>query len=220
MKNKITINQINNILKKILENYEFKISDFVYEFNEKTNNENLVIVIHELFGDEAIIYLKLIFEVDNQMTILTKNEFLYLYDINCKYAIVKFDDIVDFENKLKNIIKNKKFGEDLLFLSDFIKKPTILIDEELKNNKVNNISVVNFYYEPKKAILPCEYIVFDFIMNIKNKKIEVNINKIKNNLYYLNFKYNKKTEYYELKSLKDELLVFIVMYIKNNFEQE
>jgi hypothetical protein len=200
---KITIQEIENSIKNIFKDADVLNTDSVYEEINNSNNLKLVIFINKLFEkDISVLYTKIIFVVDKNKKKLINNSFLYLYDINCKYINVDFLDIDDFENKMKNIIKNEKFGNDLKILSKFIEKPAFLINTWFKDNKINEINILNIKYDPKMYIMPCKSLSFSFNININNNNITFNIKKEKNNVFIFSFLINNETINIEKPNLK------------------
>ncbi|NPV12856.1 MAG: hypothetical protein HPY57_13880 [Ignavibacteria bacterium] len=212
----ITIKNIEKSIKKILGDSDILNSDSVYEHIDGSDNLKLVIFINKMFGENTILYTKLIFKVNNGKTKLINNSFLYLYDINCQYVNVDFSDINDFEKKLKSIFHNNKFGPDLKILSDFIEKPAFLINDWFKKNHINEINVSNVKYEPKAYIIPCKSLFFPFIISANNIDIPFSIKK-EHSEYMLSFQINSETINVELNNLKN-LIQNIGITIKNKLK--
>lgn len=185
---KITIQEIESAIKNILDEFEVLNTEFVYEKNEKENNLKLVLFFTEIYTKKNIaIYTKLIFNVDLEKTYLVKNSFLYLYDINCIYKNKDFEDIDDFSSKFRNILKNREFGKDLKILCEFIENPATSINGWIQNKNLN-FSVNNVIFNPNMYKIPCKSLSFSFILSINNMEINLNIRKIKDNLYNFTFK--------------------------------
>ena len=165
--NNISVQDIYNSLKEAFADDDVFSTDSVYE--NDTNGLRLIISISKLFSkDQVIIYTKLIFNVDNNKTYLTNKSFKYLYEINCQFSEeVLFNDVEDFKNKMNEIISGNKFGNDLKILSEFLKKPEHMIDEWFYENKIKDISVTGFKYEPEMKNIPCESLSFKFEMTVK-----------------------------------------------------
>lgn len=190
----ISIKEIEDSIKSIFKDADVLNTDSVYEHINDSEDLKLVIFINKLFdADVSVLYTKIIFVVDSSKKKLKNNSFLYLYDINCKYTNVEFSDTEDFEKKLKSIIDNKKFGNDLKALSKFIESPAMLINEWLKENRVNEINVLNVKYDPKMYIMPCKSLSFSFVMDINNVEIEFSISKENNENYEFSFLINGET---------------------------
>jgi len=190
----ITIKEIEDSLKNIFENSDVLNTDSVYEHIDDSENLKLVIFINKLFGEkENILYTKFIFTVDNSKKKLVNNSILYLYDINCKYVSVDFSDLDDFEKKIKKIFKNKRFGNDLIFLSDFIKNPAILINDWFSKHLVKNINIMSIKYNPDMYVMSCKSLHFTFIINVNNMDVEFTLTKENNENYFFTFIINDET---------------------------
>lgn len=164
--------------------------DTVYEKIENSTDLKLVIFLNRvLYSDINIIYTKLIFIVDGSKYKLNKNYFTYLYDINCEYVRVDFEDLEEFKSKIKEIFKENKFGDDIKILSKFIKSPAVLVNEWLSENDVTDISVTGFKYEPKIKIMPCKSLFFSFGINLSTEQsIELEISRENQDFYLFKFK--------------------------------
>ena len=154
----ITIEEVEKSIKKILGDSDILNTESVYEkIDGEDNKLKLVIFFNKIFGDhDSILYTKLIFITDTDKINLSNNTFLYLYDINCQYNNVNFDDLDELTEKLDGIINKAKFGPNLKILSEFIEKPSFLINDWLKEHNVNNFSISTIRYNPKIHIIPCK----------------------------------------------------------------
>ena len=164
--------------------------DSVYEKIDDSNELKLIIFLNRvLYNDINIIYTKLIFVVDGGKYKLTKKYFTYLYDINCEYIRVDFEDLEDFKSKIQDVFKENKFGDNIKILSKFIRSPAVLVNEWLSENDISDISVTGFKYEPKIKIMPCKSLFFSFGINLSNdQSIELEITKEKEKFYIFKFK--------------------------------
>lgn len=199
---------ISDLVSKIKETYnstKVLSVDYVYEKIDDSIDLKLVIDMNHVFYDDInVIYTKLIFTVDKDKYKLTKNYFSYLKDINCIFNRVNFDDIHDMMNKLSDLFKSKdkKFGEDIKILSEFIKSPSVLINEWLKDNDVSDISVTGVKFEPKMKIVSCKLLFFPFLINLNNgQTIDLEIRKERVDLYNFSFKIYDKYETLEKQNL-------------------
>jgi len=213
----ITIKDIESSIKKVFGDSDVLNTDSVYEHIENSDDLKLVIFINKMFGESTILYTKFIFKVNSGKTKLTTNSFMYLFDINCQYVSVDFNDTTDLEKKLKNIIEKEKFGNDLKILNNFIGKPAFLINKWLKENHINEVNISNVKYEPKAYIMPCKSLFFPFIITANNIEIPFNIKKEKNESYILSFQINNKTVNTELSNLKN-MIQTIGSTIKNKLK--
>lgn len=187
----IAIKEIEDAIKDIFSEAEIMSIDSVYEKIEGSSDLKLVIFFNRLLGEDiSLLYTKLIFIVDENKVNLSKNNFLYLYEINCEYVKINFNDLEDFKTKLKNIFDKKQFGDNIQILSKFIESPAFFINEWFKDNKVNEISVLNVKYDPKVHILPCKSLFFSFDMDVSNNEIKLTITKQNNGYFNFSFKIN------------------------------
>jgi hypothetical protein len=182
MANKISIRDIENAIKQSMAGSEIQFSDSVYE--EKDGKLRLIIFFNKLFTKtNVILYTKLLFEVDQNKEYLVENSsnqnfFKYLYDINCQYNMKIIDDINDFKTQWTKIINENNFGPNIKILSEFMKKPSFMINEWFSQNGIKDISLTGFKYEPKMKVMPCKLLSFHFVLNVNNsEEIELFIKK-------------------------------------------
>lgn len=175
------------ILKNFFKDKKVQIYDDVWE---KASNDvyKYVIAMHNLQWEEnMIIHTKLIFRFDSDKKEMVDNYFMYLYDLDCQYRQVMFKDEDDLKSKLNVLFDDKKFGIALRSISDFMSMPATKLNQYLKNNRVNNISVYEVRYDPKFKIQPCENFSIRLEVNISDTyEIIYNINK--QNQSYVIFK--------------------------------
>lgn len=214
---KITIEEISDSIKKIFDESKLTSIDTVYEKIENSDDLKLIVFFHNIFYDNTnIIYSKIIFITDKEKMYLSNNNFVYLYDINCEYKRVDFDDIKDFEIKIKRVFDKKMFGDNIKVLSDFMKNPTTLINKWLSDNNITDKSVFGFKYEPKITIMPCKSLFFNFVINLDDK-FDINLVVLKENTnnYKLTFKVNDKEKEVEIDNL-NIMVQEIGKFIKEN----
>ena len=167
----IRIAELEQAFKDIFQDVEGKVSsiDTVYELSEDESYYKLVISIHNLsIEDTLIIHTKFIFKTDKNKQFVTENSFIYLYDINCIYHKVEYENVLDLKTKVEDIIKSNNFGEDIKILSDFIEAPAMFLNYYMKRAKITDYSVFDVKYEPKFKTTPCDKTTFDFEININN----------------------------------------------------
>jgi len=194
----ILISDLVNRIKSTFDSTMVLSVDSVYEKINGTKDLRLVISMNKVLYDKVnVVYTKLVFTCDESKTKVIKNNFTYLFDINCEYIRIDFSDVVDFGNKLKDIFKNDKFGDDIKILSKFVKSPSTLINTWFEENDISDISIVNVEIE-KIPIRPCDSTVFDFKIELNNnQKVDLSISKKSEKDYNFKFKifnniYNKK----------------------------
>jgi len=185
----IIVGDLVNKIKEIFDETKVLSVESVYEKIEGSNDLRLVISMNKiLYDDINIIYTKIIFTCDNTKSKLTKSNFTYLYDINCEYHRLDFTTLEDFSNKITNIFKENKFGENIKILSKFIKSPSTLINKWFQENKITDISVINVK-EEKISIMPCKSTFFNFTIDLNNNKnIDLTISKEGDKEYVFKFK--------------------------------
>lgn len=213
---KITVENIVNTIKTIFDDTKLSSIETIYEKIDNSTDLKLILFFHNVFYDKTnIIYTKLIFTVNNNKTVIENNSFMYLYDINCEYKKVEFDSIENFKSKIRNVFDDRKFGKQIIALSDFIKNPTTLINKWLSDNGVVDKSLIGFKYEPKITIMPCKSLFFNFDMNL-NDKFDLNLIILKENSgqYDLIFKINGKEHDIKINSL-NQLVQEIGSFIKH-----
>ena len=128
----ITVESVSDMVKSIFDQTKLASIETVYEKIDNSSDLKLILFFHNVFYDRTnVIYTKIIFITDKDKVYITKNNFTYLYDINCDYKRVDFDSLDDFKVKIKRVFDDRQFGDQLKTLSDIIKNPTTLINERL-----------------------------------------------------------------------------------------
>ena len=191
-----------------------KVKSFKDVLEKDSNGWNWILNFEDLRTETAlIVHTKMIFKLDDTQEYLRKLDFLYLKDINCLYKIIKFESLGDLENIIFDIINQDMFGKNLMALSDFLIEPEFNINQYFYKNKIENVSVFTFEYLPKKTIIPCQDLEFNFKFNINNTQdVHLRIKKINKEKYKLIFTYSGKswfTEQEELTNLNDVVGKFI-----------
>ena len=179
---KIKISEIEQAFKEVFEEEEgvVKSVETVYELSEDEDFYKLVISIHGLsVEDSSIIHTKFIFKSDLEKRYIIEESFLYLYDINCVYHRIDFDNIIDMKQKIEDIIESRNFGEDLQILSDFIEAPAMFLNYYMRREKITDYSIFDVKYEPKFKTTPCDKTTFDFEVDVNNNyKMDVSVSKV------------------------------------------
>jgi hypothetical protein len=179
--NNMKISEIEQVFKDVFEEEEGKVSsvESVYEISKDEKFYKLVISIQNLSTkDTSIIHTKFMFKTDLKKTKIIENDFLYLFDINCVYHKVEFENIVDLKKKIEDIIESNDFGQDIQILSDFIEAPAMFLNYYMRRSKITDYSVFDVEYEPKFKTSPCDQVSFDFKININdNYHFELSIQK-------------------------------------------
>jgi hypothetical protein len=197
----ISLSDIDKLIKNIFIDTKVESVNTLYE--KYSDGYKLVISINNIFYDTTnIIHTKLIFYTDNKKNKINKNHFLYLYDINCNFKEVYFDDIDDLQSKINDIFNKRRFGRDVKILSDLTITMTENVNKWLNDNNLNKNSIYNISYEPLTDVIPCESLFFKFTVNINDTKfIKMSIRKIANNDYKISFNENEWFEDYDIVSL-------------------
>lgn len=222
----IALNESNSIISLIdLENLISKVFDSskihsIKTLYEKTDDGlKLVVAINNLFFDKSnILHTKFIFFVDDDKTKIIRNNFKYLYDINCEYKDVNFDDIIQLEEIMNTILNKKEFGYDITSISDIYVTMATDINKLLKDNDIYNSSIYNVEYSPMVDIVPCDAFSFNFKININDTtEVKLNIKKISKSEYIYSFKHNEWSEdttKSDIKGTVDTVLEVLKKYIK------
>jgi len=154
--------------------------DTVYETPSDNEFLKLVISIHGLRSEDmSIIHTKFIFKTDINKRELIDDSFIYLYDINCVYHKIEFDNPIDLKQKIEDIIDSNDFGEDMQILSDFIQAPAMFLNYYMRREEITDWSIFDVEYQPKFKTTPCDKTTFDFKINVNNNyDMELSIQKI------------------------------------------
>ena len=209
----IKISEIEQTFKDIFNEEEgvVKSVESIYEMSEDKDFYKLVISIHGLsVEDTSIIHTKFIFKTDLGKTTIIEDSFIYLYDINCIYHRIEFNNITDMKTKIEDIIESNNFGEDIQILSDFIEAPAMFLNYYMKRAKITDYSIFDVKYEPKFKTTPCNKTTFDFEINVNNNyNMELSISKVDNededesDIYKFQFKFMDKIETVESDTIKN-----------------
>jgi hypothetical protein len=178
----IKISEIEEVIREVFEEEDGVVNsvETVYEMSTDEKFLKLVISIQGLATEDvSIIHTKFIFKTDLDKRVILDNSFIYLYDINCIYHKIEFDNVVDLKEKIEDIIESNDFGQDLQILSDFIEAPAMFLNYYMRRDKITDYSVFDVEYQPKFKTQPCDKTTFDFKININNNyDMELSINKI------------------------------------------
>lgn len=201
----ITVKEIEQAIREIFDNSRVRSVATTFEKDKDSDFQRLIISLHNLeFEDTIVIHTKLVFKCDMEKSELKDNSFNYLYDLNCIYRTIKFKDLVDFKEKLVKIINKNQFGADVRNLSEFLIGPAKKINEYFKKNQITDYSAFTVEYDPKFKIIPCQYINFDFSINLNNiYDIKLNVSKKDDETYKLQFKYLDTIKTVEQDNLKE-----------------
>ena len=167
----IRISEIEQVFKDVFQGEDGKVGsvESIYELSKDEDFYKLVISIQNLSTkDTSIIHTKFLFKTDLGKKNIIENNFLYLFDINCIYHKIDFENIVDLKKKIEDIIESNNFGQDIQILSDFIEAPAMFLNYYMKRSKITEQSVFDVEYEPKFKTTPCDQTTFDFKININN----------------------------------------------------
>ncbi len=178
----IKISEIEETFKEVFDEEGGVVTsvDTVYETSEDEDYLKLIISIHGLsVEDISIIHTKFIFKTDLEKRNIIDNSFIYLYDINCVYHKMEFNNILDLKQKIEDIIESNNFGQDMQILSDFIEAPAMFINYYMRRAKITDYSIFDVEYQPKFKTTPCDKTTFDFKININNNyNMDLSIYKI------------------------------------------
>jgi len=209
----IKISEIQELFKEIFEEEEGIASsvEIVYEMSPDEKFYKMVISIQGLeTEDVSIIHTKYIFKVDLNKKNLIENSFIYLYDINCVYHKIEFENVLDVKKKIEDIIDSNDFGQDLQILSDFIEAPAMFLNYYMRRANITDYSVFDVEYQPKFKTTPCDETTFDFKININNNyNMELSISKVDKtsedeiDIYKYQFRFMDEIETFETDTLKN-----------------
>lgn len=186
----VSLLDVENSLKGVFLDTKVSSVSTVYEEDDKTKQLKLIMTVNNLFYDKTdILHTKFIFIVDDKKRKLLENKFFYLYDINCNFKEVNFDDTEDLDRKLNKIVNDRDFGEDIKNLSDINITLATDVNNWLKENGVETLSIYTITYSPIVDNIPCESLSFKFDMNIDDERnVELRIKKINDKKYNYTFK--------------------------------
>jgi len=215
---KLTIEDITDTILEVLGETKLKSLDHVYE--KHGDQLKLIISLHNLnLIHDILIHTKLIFNVDDDKIYLSHNQFTYLYDLNCEYKMVMFEDVDEFKETMTETFYDFNFGEDIIQLSTFLASPSRMVNEYLNSVEYNKTSVLNIIYQPRFNIVECSNYSADFnIQLINDYELDLSIKKIEESHYEFTFKINDKYIKKEAETLVNSIPAIIGEMIKTNFE--
>jgi len=186
----ISLSELEKLIKTVFNGTKVSSVTTVYEKDKNSEQLKLVLSINNLFYEKTdVLHTKFVFLVDDKKTQLLKNKFFYLYDINCNYKEVDFEDINHLETKINGIIDNREFGNDIKDLSDITVTISGDVNEWLEENDIDEISIYSITYRPIVDNMPCKSLTFKFEINLDDERlIELRMKKIKDNEYKFTFK--------------------------------
>ena len=185
----MSLSDVNDIIKNVFGDTKVSSVSTVYEVEDGITK--LIITINNLFYEETnIIHTKFIFYTDDKKK-LSQNYLHYQYDINCNYKKVVFDDLDELEEKLTNIITERKFGRDIKILSDLSVILSTRVNELLREDDIVDLSIYTISYIPIVDNTPCDSLTFRFDINIDDIRfIKMIIKKIDKEEYKITFSEN------------------------------
>lgn len=184
------------------------------------NGWNWILNFHKLTNDTTlIIHTRFIFKLDEAKENLRSLEFLYLYDLNCKYKLLKFENSTDLESKINSIFDKNEFGKNILAISELMVSPEQTINNYFFEKKIEGYSIYEFDYHPEFVVIPCQKLSMDFKFNVNNKNdITLDLRKEKDGNFKLTFNYLDKATEVELSDLSS-LIETIAMFVSKNVEK-
>lgn len=138
----------------------------------------------------SLLHTKFFVEVEKDKQTLKERSLHYLYDINCQYREILFENLNDLRDIISRIIRQSDFGEDILLISSFLSQaPISSINNLLSKEGVDNKSITSIHYNPKSRITPCDAFTADFDLAINNgeEEISLSIFKIRNNNFTITY---------------------------------
>lgn len=178
----IKISEVEEVFNELFSEEEGNVRsvETVYETPDSGDFLRLVISIHGLTSEDmSVIHTKFIFKTDVNKRELVDDSFIYLYDINCVYHKIDFDNVIDMKQKIEDIVKSNDFGEDMQILSDFIQAPAMFLNYYMRREEITDWSIFDVEYQPKFKTTPCDKTTFDFKINVNNNyDLDLSIQKI------------------------------------------
>jgi hypothetical protein len=163
------------------------------------------------------LHTKFVFNVDNKKSKLTDNFIFYLYDLNCNFKRIDFNDITDLETKINDLLNKRRFGKDLKKISDVSISLATLTNTWLRKNDLNEISVLSINFQPIVEHIPCEALSFNYDISLNdNRIIKLNLKKIADNNFKLSFKendWNSESEISDLSLFPESIGEMIKKYL-------
>jgi hypothetical protein len=185
------------------------------------NGWNWILTFHRIETETTkILHTKFIFKLDEDKKKLRASHFLYLFDLNCKYHVIRFNDLTDMDTKIRRILlqPNQYFGHNLQALNDFIVSPAQAVNNYLYKKNVTDLSIFAFDYAPEEVIVPCQKLELPFKFNIDNRyDVMLVIKKVKDEKFNLTFDYQSETETVALDDLTN-LVGAVGEYIKRTLK--
>jgi len=214
----ISVGDLVNEIINIFDSTKVRSVDSVYEKIDGSSDLKLIISLNKVMFDNInVFYTKLIFTTNESKGRITRNNFTYLFDVNCEYIRIDFSTLEDFSNKLNNVFKNNKFGDDIKTISKFVKSPSTLINTWFEENKITDISVTNVD-DKKIELMPCNSLYFNFKIDISNNQsVDLKLTKVNNKEYLFKFKIFEE-EYDEKQANLNNLIEIIGDNLKNKIK--
>ncbi len=207
--------ELQKVIEKIFE--QTHLHRFKAILEKDVNGWNWILNFHKLTSPTTlIIHTRFIFKLDENKENLRSNEFLYLYDLNCKYKLIKFKDAENLEERINKILEQDLFGKNLMAISELMIAPEQTINNYFYENDIEGYSIYSFDYSPEYVVIPCQKLSLDFKFNVNNKTdVSLDVRKIKDETFKLTFKFLDKNTIVELEDLTN-LIGAIAMYIQKN----
>jgi hypothetical protein len=196
---------------------ESRVQKFDTVMEKDKNGWNWILTYHRLETETTkILHTKFIFKLDASKEKLRASEFLYLYDLNCKYHVVRFNDLSDMDTKIRRITNQNIFGDNLKELNDFIVAPAKVINNNFYEKNIQGYSVYSFDYAPEEVVVPCQMLELQFMFNVNNKHdIKLTIKKEGSESFKLTFNLLDEKEEVEIEDLTT-MVGAITEYIKRS----
>ena len=175
----ISLSEVEKVFKTVFDETKVSSVKSLYDLDEESGETKLIISINNLFYDDTnILYTKFVFLVDKNKTKLQKNKMFYLYDINCNFKEIIFNDSEELQIELNKILKNEMFGKDIKDLSDISVSMSSKTNEWFSENGIEDLSLYSIKYQPLVDNIPCDSLFFRFEINVDDTRfIELNIRK-------------------------------------------
>lgn len=213
----MNIAEIKTMFDNIFNDIKIKSIKTIYE---KTDAEEfkLIISLHMITKNSIIAHTKFIFLVNAEKTKTIENTFSYLYDMNCVYRKIDFnDDISNLKESITRVLETNDFGKNFKNLNRFISDtPITNINNILSKNDITAISVYTFEYSPKFKIAACDETTYDFIISLSNGfEITLVLSKDEKFIFTYKFLYIIKTvEYDDISNMSNKVASSLIQLLE------
>lgn len=174
----MTVNEALKILESVFGDEKAITAKSVWE--KDGEKYKYVLTAHGLLsGNKPVLLSKFILWADeNKLELVSKN-LTWLYDVNCVYRSVQFDNETSLKSAAEKILKDYVFGNNLRTLSELSLLGTASkMNDCLAGKGIKNMSVHSFTYQPLHTVKPCEATTFDYKLSLNGEhEIQMSVRK-------------------------------------------